>query len=93
MEYRDVNGIPIRLEGDWLYFGDEAIAIEDVGNVSAIPRTPSGPGLTDLTVNRLVGPPPFIQTQMQDNQEAIAISKAIGEASMRKYNEQQGNTP
>ena len=89
MEYRDVNGTPIRLEGDWLYFGDEAIDISEVGSVFAQPRAFSGETLTDLTVNRSGGIP-FIQTPMRDNREAVAISKAIGEASMRKYNEQQG---
>lgn len=90
MEYRDVNGTPIRLEGDLLYFGDEAIDIGDVGIVVAQPREFYGETLTDLTVNRKEGAP-FIQTPMRDNQEAGAIVKAIAETSMRKHNEEQGN--
>lgn len=93
MEYRDANGTPIRFEGDWLYFGDESIALEDVGYVNAAPRDffgQSDDSRTDLTVARKEGPP-FIQTVMQDNREAVAISKTIGEATMRKYEEQQGN--
>ena len=92
MEVRDDNGTPIRLEGERLYFGDESIAIEDVGIVNAAPRDffgQSGDSRTDLTVQRIEGPP-FIQTVMSNNQDAVALSKAIGEASMRKYNEQQG---